>query len=58
MAVRHRRNSAYQHHKNALCITMHTLDGSDLTPEAQAEAQRAIEDIAKRYLYVVNVTTT
>ena len=45
----------YKDYDNALCLTMHTLDGSELTPEAQREAENAILAIAVKYGYVINI---
>lgn len=58
MAVKMKRNAAYQHVANAMCVTIHSLDGSALTPEVRDEIDRVITDIARRYKYVVNVTNT
>lgn len=48
----------YKHYDNALCLTMHTLDGSELTPEAQSEAENAIWEVAQKYGYVINIANT
>lgn len=48
----------YREAVNGLCLTMHTLDGSELTSEAQDEAENAIWAVAQKYGYVINIANT
>lgn len=49
---------SYKHYINAVCLTMHTQDGSELTPEALTEAENAIWAVAQKYGYLINIANT
>lgn len=52
------RAKKYQPTTNALCLTMHSLDGKELRPEALTEAELAVWTVADRYGYVINRALT
>ncbi len=47
----------YREYNNSVCLTLHTLDGSELTFEAQEEAENALWEVAQRYGLVINIAT-
>jgi hypothetical protein len=48
----------YVYHANAICITMYTIDGSPLTPEAQEQFENAAWEVAKLHGVLTGLANT
>lgn len=55
---RGRAKRTYVHRPNAVCITIHSQDGSSVPRAVLNEATAAITDIARYYNLLINVADT
>lgn len=55
---RPRSKKGYVHRPNALCVTVHSIDGSPVPRSVLAEAAAAVEEVATRYGLLINLAET